>query len=92
MALNSKKILITTVSSEFFILHRNGDRTDRYFCPSCGFDVEMLTLGTAVDVSRYTTRQLVAYAESGTLHSDETARGHLLICRESLELLLQGVQ
>jgi hypothetical protein len=92
MTANSKRILITTVSREFFILHGSGNRTVHQFCLLCGRDVEMLTLATAVDLSRYSTRDVIANVESGSLHAYENADGHLLICGDSFERFLRGVE
>jgi hypothetical protein len=85
MAINAKKIVITTVSSELLIVRPLGRSVNDQFCTRCGVDVEMLTLDAAVTLSAITTRMIFSHTESGAVHSAEDANGHLLICRPSLE-------
>jgi hypothetical protein len=86
MSTNTKKILITTESHEFFVLRT--DRRDRAYgrCSMCGGrEVEMLTLDQAVTLSGIRTQDLVRMAEIEEVHAVETTTGHLLICKESIE-------
>ncbi len=85
MAENSKKIFITTKTSEIFIIRRGRRKLTRIFCPDCKAEVEMLTLDEAVSFSAQNTRALIRRIDSGSVHSLETASGHLLFCKQSLE-------
>jgi len=92
MAPDSKKFLITTISREFIIVHPESRPVARQYCSVCENDVEMLTLDTAVTRTTCSTRKILSYADSGTLHGIEDLGGHLLICGVSLERFLQGVE
>lgn len=87
---NLKKILITTESHEIFILRTNSGSTISGFCAECKKDVPLFTLDEAVSFSALPTRELIRQAERGTVHAVETASGHLLVCRNSLEQPLKG--
>lgn len=87
---NLKKILITTESHEVFILRMKADSKINGFCVLCKKDVPLFTLDEAVSFSALSTRELIRQIESGTIHSIETASGHLLICRSSLNSGLNG--
>jgi hypothetical protein len=84
---NNKKILITTESHEIFVLRT--DRRDRAYgqCGVCDREVEIVTIDQAISLSGIRTGELVRMAESDRVHAIETSTGHLLICRESLELV-----
>ena len=84
--MNAKKILITTESHEFFVL-----RTDRLhraygFCGECNREVEFVTIDQAISLSGIRTGTLVRMAENNELHAIETSTGHLLICKDSLDM------
>ncbi len=81
---NSKRILITTESREIFIVRRRGAEIFQDFCADCQAEVEMLTLDAAIVLSGITAREIVRLAETGAIHFQETANGHLYICRQSL--------
>lgn len=84
---NAKKILITTESHEVFILRT--DRRDRAYgrCRVCEREVEIVTIDQAISLSGIRTGELVRMAENDHVHAIETSMGHLLICKESLELV-----
>ena len=81
---NLKKILITTESREVFIVRIQGGSNISGFCAVCATEVKLLTLDEAVSFSAMPTRALIRQIESGAIHSVETASGHLLVCRHSL--------
>ncbi len=82
---NAKKILITSATSEIFILQHGRQKAIRGFCPICEREVEMLTLDEAVHEGGQSARAIVRRVEQGNLHFAETDNGHLLICAASLE-------
>lgn len=88
--MNAKKILITTESHEIFVLRT--DRRDRAYglCRMCDREVEIVTLDQAISLSGIRTGELVRMAENNEVHAIETSMGHLLVCRESLELVRTG--
>ena len=90
MAEISKKILITTKTSEIFIIRRGRRKAIRGVCPDCKKEVELLTLDEAVNYSGKHTGELIRYTDSGVVHSIETGNGHLLVCQNSLKIFLQG--
>jgi hypothetical protein len=82
---NSKKTLVTTATSEIFIIRRGAvQKTIRAFCPNCQIQTEMLELNSAVTAFRIGARRLIGQIEIGAIHSTETANGYLLICEKSL--------
>ena len=84
-ALNTKKILIETETTEILRVRLIGPTTVRVFCTDCEAMEEMLDLNSAADISGTTARDLLTRVESRELHSPEISSGHLLICRASLE-------
>ena len=84
MAENSKKIFITTKTSEIFIVRRGRGKGIRVFCRECRAEVEMLSLDEAVSISTQNTRELISRIDAGAVHSIETGSGHLLVCQNSL--------
>lgn len=84
---NAKKILVTSATSEIFIIRRGRQKTFRGFCVHCKAETEMLDLHTAVTVFGLGTRELIRQIETGAVHSTETANGHLLVCTESLKTM-----
>ena len=81
---NAKKILITTATSEIFIVQRGRQKAIRGFCENCAAETEMLDLNSAVTTFRLGTRELMRQIEAGAVHSTENTNGHFFICRESL--------
>ena len=81
----AKKILITTESREIYIVRMNNKSDIREFCAECATQTEMLMLDEAVSFSSRNTSELIRQIEIGAIHSLETASGHLLVCRNSLE-------
>lgn len=86
MPSKAKKVLITTVSHEVFIVRVNEDTGIRGFCPSCESEVEMLTLDSAARIAGVSGRQMINEIATNEVHSIETANGPLLICRKSLRV------
>jgi len=85
MARKAKKLLITTVSHEVFIVRMNEETEIRGFCPHCESQVEMLTLESAAKAAGVTGRQLINEIAKNQVHSIEIANGHILVCRKSLQ-------
>ena len=83
---NSKKILITTESREIFIVRFNRKTGVRGYCAECARETEMMTLDEAVSLTFTATREMIRQIDAGKIHALETASGHLLICRNSLEI------
>ena len=82
---NSKRILIESETTETFRLRVSGPQVARLYCPECETVEEMVDLNSASDISGTAARELLGLIVAGALHSPDTARGHLLICRASLE-------
>jgi hypothetical protein len=82
----SKTISITTESREIFILYAAGRKRLRELCPECGQESEWLSLDEAANSTAHRTRELIGLIDSGLAHSSETASGHLLVCKRSLEI------
>ena len=85
MVSKSKKYLITTESHEIFIVRQNENKTFRGFCSECQKEVEMLTLDAVTSNTGRPTRDLLQLIENNLIHSNESASGHLLVCRNSLK-------
>jgi hypothetical protein len=82
---SAKKILIESETTETFRLRVTGPQMVRLHCPECDAIEEMLELNTAADIAGVTARELLDMLAASVLHSAETTRGHLLICRASIE-------
>jgi len=89
MTAKTKKLLITTEKHEIFVVRVNHPTTMRGFCPVCGTEVEMLTLDSAVRFSGSSGREVIRRLAAEEIHTIETANGHLLVCRDSLQTPLQ---
>ncbi len=87
MVSKTKKYLITTESHEIFVVRRKGNRTIRGFCSECQTEVGLLTLDDVTTMTGKSMRELFGLIENGSIHSIETATGHLLVCLESLSHL-----
>jgi hypothetical protein len=81
---NSKKIFITTETSEVFIVRYAGKTDLLGFCARCASQTKILTLDEAVSYAGTHTRELIRRLDAGAVHSLETASGHLLFCQNSL--------
>ena len=84
MSRKAKKLLITTVSHEIFIVRLNQQTTIRGFCPSCATEIELLGFDSAVSISGISGHEIARLITADGIHSIETATGHLLICKRSL--------
>jgi len=54
------------------------------WCSDCELYVEMMSIDDAALRSQVNSRTIFRWAESGAVHSTETAEGLLLICPNSL--------
>lgn len=79
----AKKLLITTETREVWIVRENNSAFHGY-CGKCEADVEMVTLDTAVSVSRISGRRVIQHLVADGIHTLETANGYLRVCRNSL--------
>jgi len=52
----------------------------------------MLTLDEAIELTGFSTLDLIQKLDSRMIHSFETAAGRLLICQESLKTISNGVK
>ena len=85
MPSKAKKLLITTVSHEVFVVRVNQQTTIHGYCSKCDAEVETLSLDAAVNESGVSGRELIRQLASEEIHTLETADGHLLVCRNSLQ-------
>ena len=76
--------------SETLVIRTGITRAVSGRCPRCPAATELLNMDSAVDLSGIDTRHLFGLTETGMVHSVEAASGHLLVCRRSLEDVLQG--
>ncbi len=88
---NSKKIFARTVTFESYRIEANVLRPTTVFCSGCDGPAEMMFMSQASADARISMRNLFRLSESGLVHSVETDRGQLLICRESIKDLQNGV-
>jgi len=58
------------------------------WCSDCALYVEMMSIDDAALFARVNSRTIFQWAESGEVHSSETAAGLLLICPNSANLSL----
>ncbi len=85
---NAKKILVTTASSEIFIIRRGEQKVIRQFCRNCQSETEMLDFNSAVNIFSVGAREIIRRIEANTVHSAETENGHLLVCVKSLREMI----
>jgi hypothetical protein len=84
MALNTKKYLITTEKREVCIIRNGQHNLLNSFCDECGAITEMLNLDIATTQTGIRTREIFRLIEIGEIHSIETEKGLLIICKNSL--------
>ena len=60
----------------------------RRWCSTCALDVEMISIDDAALRAQVNSRTIFQWAESGAVHSTESAEGLLLICPNSPNLSL----
>ena len=85
MLTNAKRILIETNSTEVVVLHMGRSREPIHvFCPVCDTDVAMLDLDSAVSMTGRGANELINGIDLGSVHSIQTAAGHLLLCGISI--------
>ncbi len=84
MSIKAKKIFITTEKHERSVMFVR-QKAIRWFCEECKCEVDLLNLDSAVSSIRKRSCELLSLIGSGDLHSTESASGHLLICKRSLE-------
>ena len=89
---NAKKILITTELREVFIVRRRSSDFSQCICHICPTEQTMLTLDEAIELTGFSTLDLIQKLDSRMIHSFETAAGRLLICQESLKTISNGVK
>jgi hypothetical protein len=83
MPVNSKKYLITNETHEVFII-RKETNASQIFCVGCGKTAEMMDLPNATAQTGVSTREIIYLLNNGAIHSVETDKGQLLICKNSL--------
>ena len=83
---DAKRMVIETERTETLIVRIAGNtRPVTTFCELCHAETAMLDLNAAVTVSGRGAHQLIHEIETGSLHSTQTLKGHLLICTISLQ-------
>jgi len=80
----AKKILITSETREFFILHGADDEPMMVYCPECVGSGKFLGIEAAVEISSINVRAIISGIDSGRVHAFETTDRQLLICEASL--------
>ena len=76
-----------TVETDRWVVVKRHRRTA--WCNTCSRQVEMLTIDDAAIFAGVNSRTIFRWAESGAVHSSETAEGLLLICLHSPNLHLE---
>ncbi|MGI8786355.1 MAG: hypothetical protein ACR2HG_01155 [Pyrinomonadaceae bacterium] len=61
----------------------------RSFCGGCKAENDFLAFDAAVSFCGLRARKILFEIESGAVHAQETASGHLFVCRQSLEKKLK---
>ncbi|HEX8139605.1 MAG TPA: hypothetical protein VF544_18745 [Pyrinomonadaceae bacterium] len=80
--------IIVETERVILIRRRRRERKRVLWCEACGAESLMLTMEEAAALLGVTSRQVLRWAEAGSLHWTEPEAGALLICRTSL--LAQG--
>jgi hypothetical protein len=63
-------------------------RSRKRWCSECALPVQMMRVDDAALCAQVSSRTMFRWAESGVVHSSETAEGLLLICPNSPSLSL----
>jgi hypothetical protein len=79
----STRTEITVETDRWVVVKRH--RTTAW-CEACSRHVEMLNVDDAAIFAKVNSRTIFHWAESGVVHSSETAEGLLLICPHSPNL------
>ena len=74
---------ITVETDRWIVVRRSGKKR---WCSDCARDVEMMSVDDAALRAQVNSRTIFRWAESGVVHSSETAQGLLLICPHSPNL------
>jgi hypothetical protein len=72
------------VETERLLVVRSRRARTEGWCEACGATVQMVGLEEAAIVSGRSQREIVRRIEAGSLHFNESARGVLHICLDSL--------
>ena len=72
-----------TVETDLILVIRKC-RTQPSWCPECGREVDVVSLGEARTLTGVTPQTLHECAEAGRWHVSQGADGGLLVCLESL--------
>ena len=71
------------------MLIRPGQASESVLCTGCPEQVGLLSLESAASLFGIPSRQIYRWVESGALHFQESASGHLLVCPASLQKAVQ---
>jgi hypothetical protein len=85
-----RRIVITSQTSERFIVQWKKSANRERFCAVCVAEIEMLKVEEAAIVSGLTVREIFYRVESGAVHFLETKDGLMFVCLNSLELSSQN--
>ena len=85
---NTKKYLITRERHEVVRIRLSGQ--NRAFCLRCQTETFFLTLDETVSFSQIRAGEILDYLNAGEIHAEETASGHLRLCRNSLARAIRG--
>lgn len=80
----TKKLKIKLEKHELKVIHFG--RRRKFFCEICRTETQHLTVSQMATVLGISEVQVFRLAESGQIHSIETADGKLMICADSINL------
>ena len=83
---DAKRVVIEIERTETRIVRiASGAQSVTTYCDQCHSETQMLDLNAAVTFSGRNAHELIHEIETGSLHSAQSLRGHLLICTISLQ-------
>ena len=84
----SKRLEITFEIERRFVIKRRSQEKAIVFCPFCQKNTEMFSTDEAALLIGCGSRAIFGWIELGWLHFIETSEGLVLICRQSLEKII----
>ena len=85
-----RRTVITIEEKSIAVLHSQKRAHLSFFCASCGANVLMLTVEEAARIFETTQLNIFRMVENNLVHFIETQTGLLLICKKSLQGLIEN--
>ena len=85
-----KQIVITAERSETYIIRQEQGASVRAWCADCAGEIECLTVEQVVTLTGLSARKVFRLVEAEGIHFRETDDGRLLVCPNSVALMIRA--